>query len=77
MGFADSHDWGRDSQLVIDLARSEDGTFGTLAKSVSNQITIHYSNPDLIWGNGFPVSRFGAGAFQIATAALYKELTGN
>lgn len=84
MGLADSHDWGRDSQIIIDLVRSNDGVLGTLAESSTTaaaaktkikSIPIHYSNPDLLWGNEFPVSRFGAGAFQIATAALYQKVS--
>lgn len=76
-------DWGRDLQLVLDLVRADSGVFGTVKdpKDASQwapekQIPVHFSNPDLLWGNEFSVSRFGQGALQESIAAVYKTITG-
>ncbi|GAA5974993.1 hypothetical protein JCM11641_006794 [Rhodosporidiobolus odoratus] len=81
--FHDSRDWGRDIQLTLDLVRSQDGVFGTLKdhKDASlftkdKQLPVHFSNPDLLWGNEFSQSRFGQGALQESIAAVYKLTTG-
>ncbi|TKA55725.1 hypothetical protein B0A53_02861 [Rhodotorula sp. CCFEE 5036] len=82
--FHDSRDWGRDLQLVLDLVRADSGVFGTVKdpKDASQwtpekQIPVHFSNPDLLWGNEFSVSRFGQGALQESMAAVYKKITGH
>ncbi|GJN92455.1 hypothetical protein Rhopal_005485-T1 [Rhodotorula paludigena] len=80
----DSRDWGRDIQLVTDLVRAQDGVFGTLkpandaaAWAPERQIPVHFSNPDLLWGNEFSQARFGQGALQESIAAVYKLVTGH
>ncbi|BGP18599.1 hypothetical protein JCM10213_004232 [Rhodosporidiobolus nylandii] len=82
--FHDSRDWGRDIQLALDLVRAQDGVFGTLKdhkdKSLwtkERQLPVHFSNPDLLWGNEFSQSRFGQGALQESMAAVYKLTTGH
>lgn len=82
--FHDSRDWGRDLQLVLDLVRADSGVFGTVKDpkdasqwSPEKQIPVHFSNPDLLWGNEFSVSRFGQGALQESMAAVYKKITGH
>ncbi|GAA5897469.1 uncharacterized protein JCM6883_006710 [Sporobolomyces salmoneus] len=82
--FHDSRDWGRDVQLVLDLVRAKDGVFGTLkdekdveAWKAENQLPVHFSQPDLLWGNEFPQARFGQGALQESMAAVYKFTTGH
>ncbi|GAA5825149.1 hypothetical protein JCM10212_006274, partial [Sporobolomyces blumeae] len=82
--FHDSRDWGRDIQLVLDLVRAERGVFGTLkddkdldAWEPERQLPVHFSQPDLLWGNEFPQSRFGQGALQESMAAVYKFTTGH
>ncbi|GAA6046971.1 hypothetical protein JCM3770_003457 [Rhodotorula araucariae] len=74
----DSLDAFRDLQLVCDLVRAKDGVFGTLKApdDRSPQIPVHFSNPDLLWGNEFPQARFGQGALQESIAAVYKSVTG-
>lgn len=67
---------------MTDLVRAEDGVFGTLkdpsqpANPSTPQLPVYFSNPDMLWGNDFPQSRFGQGAFQEAMAAVYKRTTG-
>ncbi|GAA5876931.1 hypothetical protein JCM8547_006313 [Rhodosporidiobolus lusitaniae] len=76
-------DWGRDIQLVLDLVKAEDGVFGT-AKDLKDpslwtkekQLPVHFSNPDLLWGNEFSQPRFGQGALQESMAAVHKLTTG-
>ncbi|GAA5823187.1 hypothetical protein JCM11251_007515 [Rhodosporidiobolus azoricus] len=82
--FHDSRDWGRDIQLVLDLVRAENGVFGTAkdpkdqaAWAKEKQIPVHFSNPDLLWGNEFSQPRFGQGALQESMAAVYKLTTGH
>lgn len=79
-----TRDWGRDLQLVLDLVRADSGVFGTVKDpkdasqwSPEKQIPVHFSNPDLLWGNEFSVSRFGQGALQESMAAVYKKITGH
>ncbi|CEQ42412.1 SPOSA6832_04222 [Sporobolomyces salmonicolor] len=81
--FHDSRDWGRDLQLTLDLVRAQDGVFGTLkdpkdkeAWRPERQLPVHFSNPDLLWGNDFSQARFGQGALQESMAAVYKMTTG-
>ncbi|GAA5912181.1 hypothetical protein JCM5296_007503, partial [Sporobolomyces johnsonii] len=81
--FHDSRDWGRDLQLTLDLVRAQDGVFGTLkdpkdkeAWAPERQLPVHFSNPDLLWGNDFSQARFGQGALQESMAAVYKMTTG-
>ncbi|KAK4052386.1 hypothetical protein OIV83_002188 [Microbotryomycetes sp. JL201] len=82
--FHDSFDYGRDMQLVTDLAKSENGVFGT-HKDVSKpslwtkdaQIPIYFSNPDLVWGNEFSQPRHGQGAFQHSCASVFHTITGH
>ncbi|KPV73613.1 uncharacterized protein RHOBADRAFT_54812 [Rhodotorula graminis WP1] len=82
--FHDSLDAFRDLQLVCDLVRAQDGLFGTLkdpkdanAWRPERQIPVHFSNPDLLWGNEFAQARFGQGALQESIAAVYKRTTGH
>jgi len=82
--FHDSLDAFRDLQLVCDLVRAQDGVFGTLknpkdaeAWKPERQIPLHFSNPDLLWGNEFSQARFGQGALQESIAAVYKRTTGH
>ena len=82
--FADSRDWGRDLQLLLDLVRADNGVFGTLKDphdpSVwlpERQLPVFFSNPDLLWQNDFPQPRFGQGALQEAAAAIYQLTTGH
>ncbi|GAA6029184.1 hypothetical protein JCM8097_001641 [Rhodosporidiobolus ruineniae] len=82
--FHDSRDWGRDIQLVLDLVQAQDGVFGTRNDlkdksqwTKEKQIPVHFSNPDLLWGNEFSQPRFGQGALQESMAAVLKHITGH
>ncbi|SCZ89264.1 BZ3500_MvSof-1268-A1-R1_Chr1-1g01067 [Microbotryum saponariae] len=75
--FHDSFNWGRDVQLICDVLSSSHGVLGT-SKSTSEwesspQLPVHFSNPDLLWGNEFSQPRFGQGAFQESVAAVWKR----
>lgn len=74
--FHDSRDWGRDTQLIVDLVRSDKGVFGTVAAHNQPQIPVFFSAADLLWGNDFPQVRFGQGAFLKAVSSIYHAMTG-
>jgi len=85
--FHDSLDWGRDLQLITDLASSPRAVFGEQSARISphaspdsvpphKQVPILFSNPDLTYGTDFPVPRIGQGGFQESVAAVYQRITG-
>lgn len=78
--FHDSREWGRDTQIIIDILRSHNGVFGTehppSEPLPDKQIPIYFSHGDLLWGNDHSVVRFGQGAFRLAIENVYKHTTG-
>ncbi|ETS60294.1 hypothetical protein PaG_05849 [Moesziomyces aphidis] len=78
--FHDSREWGRDTQIIIDILRSHNGVFGTehppSEPLPEKQIPIYFSHSDLLWGNDHSVVRFGQGAFRLAIENVYKHTTG-
>ncbi|KAH8548665.1 HAD-like domain-containing protein [Umbelopsis sp. PMI_123] len=77
MMFHDSRDWGRDLQIIMDVLRSKNGMIGTQKTGHFVQdVPVYFSNPDFLWSNEFPVSRYGQGAFKTALEAIYKRHTG-
>ncbi|SPO31163.1 related to cat eye syndrome critical region protein 5 precursor [Ustilago trichophora] len=78
--FHDTRDWGRDTQIIIDILRSHNGVFGTEHPPTEplpeKQIPIYFSHGDLLWGNDHSVVRFGQGAFRLAIENVYKHTTG-
>jgi len=78
----DSHDWGRDIQLIVDVLTIQDARpSGTHSESQldlnnSNKVEVYFCNPDFIWPNETNVARFGQGAFKSALKCVYKEYTG-
>lgn len=48
----DSHDWGRDTTLILDLLNSKNGYLGTRTEERKNgeeAIELIMSNPDVEW----------------------------
>ncbi|KAI8057972.1 HAD-like domain-containing protein [Syncephalis plumigaleata] len=78
MMFHDGRDWGTELQVIMDVLLAKNGYIGTQRsmKDLSPQIPIYFSNPDLLWSNDFPVSRYAQGAFRVALEALYERITG-
>ncbi|KAK0621880.1 HAD-like domain-containing protein [Bombardia bombarda] len=75
--FSDSRDYATDMQIIIDLLRSEDGKFGTVAADpISQRIPIYFSQGDLLCPTEHPFPRMSQGAFRIGLEAMYKALTG-
>lgn len=75
--FNDPRDMGTDLQVTIDALCSENGLFGTRRKSNASSkpsVPIIWSNMDLLWSTGYPIPRFGQGAFRISARELYKKL---
>ncbi|KAG0690800.1 hypothetical protein C6P40_001234 [Pichia californica] len=74
--FNDPRDMGTDLQIIIDLLCSKNGLLGTrrIEKSSKPSIPIIWSNKDLLWSTGYPIPRFGQGAFRLSVRELYKSL---
>ena len=69
--------------MTLELVSSPTGIFGTAkdpkdasAWSPDKQLPVYFSNPDLLWSNDYPQTRFGQGAFQESMAAVYRRTTG-
>jgi hypothetical protein len=45
----DSHDWGRDATIIMELIESDGGKLGTKRKQGGPSIPLVFSNPDLEW----------------------------
>ncbi|KAF2085024.1 HAD-superfamily hydrolase [Saccharata proteae CBS 121410] len=77
MVFSDSRDYATDMQIIMDLLRSENGKFGTIAKDpVAQRIPIYFSQGDLLCPTEHPIPRMSQGAFRIGLEAMYRALTG-
>jgi len=75
--FSDSRDYATDMQIIVDLLRSENGRYGTIAADpVSQRIPIYFSQGDLLCPTEHPIPRMSQGAFRIGLEAMYKALTG-
>lgn len=75
----DSHDWGRDTTLILDLLNSKNGYLGTRTEGRKNgeeAVELIMSNPDVEWRSDWPIPRLGQGAFRIGLESVYKATTG-
>ncbi|KAL7423421.1 hypothetical protein Q5752_001001 [Cryptotrichosporon argae] len=77
----DTHDWGRDATLILELMSSVNGVFGTQRPDRRRQkdggeVPLVFSNPDLEWRSEYPLLRLGMGAFSLAVSEVYKATTG-
>jgi len=72
--FNDPRDWALSIQLVVDLMRSANGVYGTLADPQSKgHVPIFYTNNDLVWANKYDIPRLGQGAFKTAVQAVFQR----
>lgn len=72
--FNDPRDWALSIQLIVDLQRSADGVYGTLAEPKSaRHIPIFFTNNDLVWASQYHIPRLGQGAFRIAVQAVFQR----
>ncbi|WVQ68148.1 TIGR01456 family HAD hydrolase [Kwoniella botswanensis] len=79
--FHDSHDWGRDITLILDLMSSHRGIFGTRREGhdradVKGDVELVFSNADVEWRSDWPIPRLGQGAFRLSLESIYKSTTG-
>jgi HAD superfamily hydrolase (TIGR01456 family) len=72
--FTDPIVWGRDIQLIVDLAAPEMAV-GGLPKRTS-PLRVVFAQNDFLWSHSFPHPRFGQGAFNLAASVLYQRLYG-
>lgn len=79
MVFADpaGQDWYRDLQLTVDVITSG-GRPHTQHTPPADAppVELYFSNPDLLWANDHPRSRFGQGAFAEALTCLLQRVAG-
>ncbi|GFR50889.1 hypothetical protein Agub_g13180 [Astrephomene gubernaculifera] len=74
----DPDDWYRDSQLLYDVltgAGVPTRSPASAAAAGAPPVKLIFSNPDLLWANEFPRSRFGQGAFAHMLLSIYSRLT--
>jgi len=72
--FNDPRDWALSIQLIVDLLRSADGVYGTLAEPKSERhIPIFFTNNDLVWASQYDIPRLGQGAFRTAVQAVFQR----
>lgn len=76
MIFADSRNWAADLQIILELLLSVNGRMGTQSKTYDQGPQIYFAHSDFIWATDYNLSRYGMGALQVTTAALYREHTG-
>jgi HAD superfamily hydrolase (TIGR01456 family) len=86
--FNDPRDWALDIQLIADLLLSQRGHLGTYSPlngdatlprcgwQGDGQPPLYFSNADLFWSTGYPLPRFGQGAFQAALRGVWRRVTG-
>lgn len=72
--FNDPRDWALSIQLIVDLLRSANGVYGTLAEPGSKgHVPMFFTNDDLVWASQYDMPRFGQGAFRTAVQAIFKR----
>eukprot|EP00475_Leptophrys_vorax_P038279 TRINITY_DN6720_c0_g1_i4.p1 TRINITY_DN6720_c0_g1~~TRINITY_DN6720_c0_g1_i4.p1 ORF type:complete len:315 (+),score=88.29 TRINITY_DN6720_c0_g1_i4:574-1518(+) len=69
--FNDPLYWGRDLQILTDVARSN-GIPGTLSEE--QIVPFYFSGPDFEYAANFPLPRFGSGAFSFCLEKLFHKL---
>ena len=72
--FTDPIVWGRDIQLIVDLAAPE-MPVGGLPKRTA-PLRVVFAQNDFLWSHSFPHPRFGQGAFNLAASVLFNRLYG-
>lgn len=74
--FKDPCDWYRDAQLALDIVLSGGVPGRERPLEGAPPVQLFISNPDMLWANEFPTSRFGQGAFAAILQTLHREVTG-
>lgn len=71
---ADSRDWGRDIQLMIDILASD----GSFERRVSEEqvVDLYFCNPDITFPNEYTMPRLAGGSFRVALEAVFEKVTG-
>eukprot|EP00457_Paulinella_chromatophora_P007223 gb/GEZN01007244.1/.p1 GENE.gb/GEZN01007244.1/~~gb/GEZN01007244.1/.p1 ORF type:complete len:383 (-),score=45.25 gb/GEZN01007244.1/:291-1439(-) len=80
MVFHDPNDWLLDLQVLTDVLAGHLHEpildVGPMPMPAPTQPPLFFSNPDFLFSGAYKAPRFAQGAFRVALAALYKELTG-
>ena len=74
--FTDSHDWGGDQQIILDLLMSKDGRLGTRSESFNEGPPIFFPNNDVVSSTTHAFTRIGMGALRASLEAIFRTMTG-
>lgn len=71
---ADSRDWGRDIQVLVDILLSD----GSLDRNTTDEqvVDLYFSNPDITFPNEYRIPRLAGGSFRTALDAIFKKVSG-
>lgn len=71
---ADSRDWGRDIQLMVDVLASD----GSVERRMSEKqvVDLYFCNPDITFPNEYTIPRLAGGSFRVALEAVFEKVTG-
>lgn len=71
---ADSRDWGRDIQLMVDILASD----GSVGRRISEKqiVDLYFCNPDILFPNEYTIPRLAGGSFRVALEAVFEKVTG-
>jgi HAD superfamily hydrolase (TIGR01456 family) len=74
--FADSKDWGSDTQIILDFLCSKDGVLGSRSKTYEDGPPLFFAHNDLVWATSHASVRLGMGALRKSIEAMFEAVTG-
>lgn len=74
--FADSKDWGSDTQIILDFLCSRDGYLGTRSETFDEGPPLFFAHNDLVWATSHASVRIGMGALRKSIEAMYEAVAG-
>lgn len=74
--FADSKDWGSDTQIILDFLLSKNGELGTRSETFDEGPPLFFAHNDLVWATSHARVRIGMGALRKSVEAMYEAMAG-
>ena len=74
--FADSKDWGSDTQIILDFLCSSNGVLGSRSKTYEDGPPLFFAHNDLVWATSHSSVRLGMGALRKSIEAMFEAVTG-
>jgi len=74
--FADSKDWGSDTQIILDFLLSKNGELGTRSETMDEGPPLFFAHNDLVWATSHASVRIGMGALRKSVEAMYEAMAG-